>query len=135
MISGRAASLPVKYRFRIGYQGRAKASDTSLAYPDIRKSTPPWNTSPYNENYFFSLLFHRAPTSRQHAAQCQLRGIAGASSVGGVFRQSRQSGHLFELSRPAAIGPGSPACGPFEEDTTYTTAAGQAVHGSRAGLG
>ena len=39
------------------------------------------------------------------------------------------------LSQPSQVAPGSPTCGPFGEDTVYTTAAGQTVHGTRSGLG
>jgi hypothetical protein len=39
------------------------------------------------------------------------------------------------LSKPSAVAPGSPTCGPFGEDTTYFTAAGQTIQGTRSGLG
>ena len=37
------------------------------------------------------------------------------------------------LSKPSAVAPGSPTCGPFGEDTTYITAAGQTIQGTRVG--
>jgi hypothetical protein len=39
------------------------------------------------------------------------------------------------LSKPSEVAPGSPTCGPFGEDTVYTTAAGQTIQGTRVGLG
>jgi hypothetical protein len=39
------------------------------------------------------------------------------------------------LSNPSAVAPGSPTCGPFGEDNTYVTAAGQVIQGTRVGLG
>ncbi len=94
---------------------------------------PPWNTYPYNENYFLSIERQFDGNTR---AELELCGIAGASSAAGVFRESRKSGAVpgFEPAR-ARWRPGSPTCGPFGEDTTYTTAAGQTIQGTRSGLG
>ncbi|MBV9398296.1 MAG: hypothetical protein JO062_09980 [Bryobacterales bacterium] len=39
------------------------------------------------------------------------------------------------LSQQSAVAPGSPTCGPFGESTTYITAAGQTIQGTRQGLG
>jgi hypothetical protein len=93
---------------------------------------PPWNTYPYNENYFFSI-------ERQF----------GGSTVLSVAYVGSQAHHLLlvysanpgnpalclALSQPSEVAPGSPTCGPFGEDTVYTTAAGQTIHGTRSGLG
>ena len=93
---------------------------------------PPWNTYPYNENYFLSI-------ERQ----------LGAGTVASLSYAGSQAHHLMvvysanpgtpalclALSRPAAVAPGTPTCGPFGEDTQYTTAAGRVLQGTRAGLG
>ena len=93
---------------------------------------PPWNTYPYNENYFLSI-------ERQF----------GGNSVFSLSYVGSQAHHLLTvysanpgnpglclaLSRPSAVAPGSPTCGPFGEDTTYVTAAGQTIQGTRSGLG
>ena len=39
------------------------------------------------------------------------------------------------LSKPSAVAPGTATCGPFAEDATYVTAAGQVIHGTRGPLG
>ena len=39
------------------------------------------------------------------------------------------------LSTPASVAPGSATCGPFGESSTYTTAAGQVVQGTRTNFG
>jgi hypothetical protein len=39
------------------------------------------------------------------------------------------------LSKPAAVAAGTQTCGPFGEDATYTTAAGQTIQGTRGPLG
>ena len=39
------------------------------------------------------------------------------------------------LSQPSEVAPGSPTCGPSGEDTTYITASGQIVRGTRGPLG
>ncbi|MGD0964123.1 MAG: carboxypeptidase regulatory-like domain-containing protein [Candidatus Acidiferrales bacterium] len=39
------------------------------------------------------------------------------------------------LSDPANLAPGQPPCGPFGEDTAYTTSAGRIYHGTRGPLG
>jgi len=38
------------------------------------------------------------------------------------------------VDQPSAVAPGSPTCGPHGEDTTYVTAAGQIVNGTRSPL-
>jgi hypothetical protein len=47
----------------------------------------PWNTYPYNENYF-----HRTPVRPQPAFQRELCRIAGSPSAARLFGESRQSG-------------------------------------------
>src|SRR4029077_8113719 len=39
------------------------------------------------------------------------------------------------LSKPSAVAPGTPTCGPFGEDATYTLANGRQVSGTRSPLG
>jgi len=92
----------------------------------------PGNTYPYNENYFFSI-------------ERQLRGntLVSLSYVGSQAHHllvvySANPGNpalCLALSQPGAVAPGSPTCGPWGEDTTYITAAGQTVHGTRGPLG
>ena len=93
----------------------------------------PWNTYPYNENYFFSI---ERQLDRRHAVQPELCRLAGASSAGRFIPPILATRRLcLALSKPSAVAPGSPTCGPFGEDTTYITAAGKTIQGTRSGLG
>jgi hypothetical protein len=93
---------------------------------------PPGNTYPYNENYFVSV-------------ERQLRGdtVLSLSYVGSQAHHllviysanPGKPGLCLELSRPSAVAPGSPTCGPFGEDTRYVSASGQTIQGTRGPLG
>ena len=93
---------------------------------------PPWNTYPYNENYFFSI-------ERQFGSKT----LASVSYVGSQAHHllvvySANPGNpalCLALSQPSAVAPGTPTCGPFGEDNLYTTASGKVVQGTRTGLG
>ena len=93
---------------------------------------PPWNTYPYNENYFFSI-------ERQFGGNTVLSvAYVGSQAHHLLLVYSANPGNpalCLALSQPSQVAPGSPTCGPFGEDTVYTTAAGQTVHGTRSGLG
>jgi hypothetical protein len=95
-------------------------------------SPPPWNTYPYNENYFLSI-------ERQFGGNTVLSlSYVGSQAHHLLLVYSANPGNpglCLALSRPSAVAPGSPTCGPFGEDTTYTTASGQTVQGTRSGLG
>ena len=41
----------------------------------------------------------------------------------------------LQLSNPANLAPGQTPCGPFNESNVFTTAAGQAINGTRGPLG
>ena len=93
---------------------------------------PPWNSYPYNENYFFSI-------ERQFGANTILSlNYVGSQAHHLLVVYSANPGNpalCLALSRPNAVAPGTPTCGPFGEDTTYTTAAGQTLRGTRGPLG
>jgi len=107
--------------------------DFSIYVPLAGMTAPvPWNTYPYNENYFLSI-------------ERQLTG----STLFSVSYVGSQAHHLLSVysanpgnpalclasSKPSVVAPGTPACGPFGADTTYVTAAGQTIQGTRSGLG
>jgi hypothetical protein len=107
--------------------------DFSSFLPQAGMTTPyPGNTYPYNENYFLSI-------ERQ----------VGSNSVLSMSYVGSQAHHLLlvysanpgnpalclALSKPAAVAPGTATCGPYAEDATYVTAAGQVIHGTRGPLG
>lgn len=93
---------------------------------------PPWNTYPYNENYFLSI-------ERQLGASTVLSlTYAGSQAHHLLLVYSANPGNpalCLALSNPAAVAPGTPTCGPNGENTTYTTASGQIIPGTRVGLG
>jgi hypothetical protein len=93
---------------------------------------PPWNTYPYNENYFLSI-------ERQFGGNTVLSlSYVGSQAHHLLLVYSANPGNpalCLALSKPSAVAPGSPTCGPFGEDTTYITAAGQTIQGTRSGLG
>jgi len=89
---------------------------------------PPWNTYPYNENYFLSI-------ERQF----------GGNTVLSLSYVGSQAHHLLLVY---SANPGNPAlchqlnlegatptCGPFGEDTTYVLPSGKSIQGTRVGLG
>jgi hypothetical protein len=93
---------------------------------------PPSNTYPYTENYFFSI-------ERQLAANTVLSlSYVGSQAHHLLVTYSANPGSpslCLALSSSSAVAPGSPTCGPFGENSTYTTAAGQVVNGTRGPLG
>lgn len=93
---------------------------------------PPWNTYPYNENYFVSI-------EHQLAANTLLSlSYVGSQAHHLLVVYSANPGDpalCLALSHPTAVAPGTPVCGPFGEDTTYVTAAGKVVNGTRGPLG
>ena len=90
------------------------------------------NTYPYSENYFLSL-----------ERQLGTNTLASISYVGSqahhlLLVYSANPGNpslCLALSNPSAVAPGTPTCGPFAEDATYVTAAGQVFQGTRGPLG
>jgi len=93
---------------------------------------PPSNTYPYNENYFFSV-------ERELAANTVLSlGYVGSQAhhlLVGYSANPGDAATCLKLSDPNAVATGSPTCGPFGEDNTYTAADGKIVQGTRRGLG
>ena len=107
--------------------------DFSPFLPQAGMTAPiPSNTYPYNENYFFSL-------ERQLGASTLLSlSYVGSQAHHLLVVYSANPGNpalCLALSQPSAVAPGSPTCGEFGEDTTYTTAAGKIVNGTRGPLG
>jgi hypothetical protein len=92
----------------------------------------PSNSIPYTESYNLSL-------------QRQI----GTNTLLNVSYVGNQAHHLLvleaanpgnpalclSLSQPDEVAPGSATCGPFGESSTYTTASGNAINGTRGPLG
>ncbi len=93
---------------------------------------PPSNTYPYSENYFLSIERQLTPGTVLNLS------YIGSEAHHLLVVYSANPGNpalCLALSQPSEVAPGSPTCGPGGEDTTYTTAAGQTVHGTRGPLG
>jgi hypothetical protein len=92
----------------------------------------PWDTYPYNENYFFSIEL------QLHQSTLFSLSYVGSQAHHLLVVYSANPGNpalCLSLSKPGAVAPGSPVCGPFGEDTAYTSAAGRTIQGTRSGLG
>ncbi len=89
---------------------------------------PPWNTYPYNENYFLSI-------ERQFGGNTVLTlSYVGSQAHHLLLVYSANPGNpalCLQLNQEGA----TPACGPFGEDTAYVTPGGQTIQGTRSGLG
>lgn len=111
--------------------------DTSIDFssflPIAGLTTPePGNTFPYNENYFFSI--ERELGSGTLARLSYVGSQAHHLLV--VFSANPGNPALcLALSQPGAVAPGTATCGPFGEGTTYVTAAGQQINGTRTPFG
>jgi carboxypeptidase family protein len=90
------------------------------------------NTFPYNENYFLSV-------ERQLSTNTLLRfSYVGSQAHHLLVVFSANPGNpvlCLALSKPGAVAPGTTTCGPFGEGTTYLTASGQKVNGTRGPFG
>jgi hypothetical protein len=90
------------------------------------------NTYPYNENYFLSI------ERELHRDTVLSLSYVGSQAHHLLLVYSANPGNpalCLALSKPSAVAPGSATCGPFAEDATYITAAGQVVHGTRGPFG
>jgi carboxypeptidase family protein len=107
--------------------------DFSPYLPQAGMTTPfRGNTYPYNVNYFFSI-------ERQvHTGTLLSVSYVGSQAHHLLMVYSANPGDpalCLALSKPSAVAPGSPTCGPFAEDATYITAAGKVIHGTRGPFG
>ncbi len=90
------------------------------------------NTYPYNESYFFAIQ-----------RQLGMNTLFSMSYVGSqahhlLLVYSANPGNparCLALSKPRAVALGTTTCGPFAEDATYITAAGQTINGTRGPFG
>src|SRR6266853_491708 len=84
------------------------------------------NTYPYNENYFFSI------ERELHKDTVLSLSYVGSQGHHLLLVYSANPGNpalCLALSKPSAVAPGTPTCGPEGEDTTYTTADGRTING------
>ncbi len=86
------------------------------------------NSTPYTENYSFSIQREIAPSTVVTA------GYVGSQAHHLLVLVSANPGDpaaCLALSRASDVAPGSPTCGAFGESGVYTTAAGKTVIGTR----
>jgi hypothetical protein len=107
--------------------------DFSSYLPQAGMTTPyRGNTYPYNENYFFSI------EREIHANTVATLSYVGSQAHHLLLVYSANPGNpalCLALSKPSAVAPGSPTCGPFAEDATYTAANGTVYQGTRGPFG
>ena len=93
---------------------------------------PTTNRIPYTEEYMLSL-------ERGFGANTVLSvNYVGAQGHRLLVLEEANPGNpalCLQLSNPANLAPGQVPCGPFGEDTTYTTSTGQVYNGTRGPLG
>ena len=107
--------------------------DYSPYLPQAGMTAPyPGSTYPYNENYFLAL-------ERQLGSNTLVSlSYVGSQAHHLILVYSANPGNpalCLALSNPSAVAPGTPTCGPFGEDATYITAAGQVINGTRGPFG
>ena len=107
--------------------------DFSPFLPQAGMTTPyNGNTYPYSENYFFSI-------ERQLANNTVLSvSYVGSQAHHLLLVASSNPGNpalCLALSKPSAVAPNTPTCGPFAEDATYHTADGRTIQGTRGPFG
>lgn len=107
--------------------------DFSPFLPQAGMTTPyTGNTYPYSENYFLSY-------ERQLGQNTLLSlSYVGSQAHHLLLVYSANPGNpalCLALSKPSAVAPDTSTCGPFAEDATYITAAGQVINGTRGPFG
>ncbi len=92
----------------------------------------PTNTIPYTESYNLSL-------QRQIGTNTLLSmSYVGNQAHHLLVLEAANPGNpalCLSLSQPSEVAPGSATCGPFGESSTYTSASGQVINGTRGPLG
>jgi hypothetical protein len=140
--------------FRTAANGQFSGNPFPLSFPSLNTSPSSPNSSinfdqflpiagmtaptaansayPYTSNYFFSIE-REFPGNNLFSVS-----YVGSQAHHLLLVYSANPGNpalCLALSQPSAVAPGSPTCGPFGESSTYVTAAGQTIQGTRFGLG
>lgn len=92
----------------------------------------PNDTVPYAENYMFSVE-RQLPSNTVFEIS-----YVGTQSHHQLVLQEANPGDpqlCLSLSQPSDVAPGSATCGPFDESSTFTTASGRVIQGTRTVFG
>jgi hypothetical protein len=92
----------------------------------------PSNKTPYSEQFMLSL---QRQVGRSTVLSASYVGNEGHHLLALIENNPGNPALCLSLSQPNQVAPGSVTCGPFGEDTQYTTASGQIVNGTRGPLG
>ncbi len=135
-----ATGVSIGQRFplqQVPYGATAAHPNTSVNWANFEPQTgiaafATNDVTPYAENYSISV-------EREMVAHTVLSaGYVGTQAHHLLVIQEVNPGNpatCLALSTPASVAAGSATCGPFGESSTYTTAAGQAVQGTRTDFG
>ena len=113
----------------------AKNPDSSVNWPNFFPiGADPFfyyrNSVPYTENYMLSM--ERQITSKLLLTLSYV-GNQGHHIMEEVSANPGNAALCLSLSQASEVAPGSPTCGPFGEDATYTSRSGQVFYGTRTG--
>ncbi|MGD0136122.1 MAG: carboxypeptidase regulatory-like domain-containing protein [Bryobacteraceae bacterium] len=90
------------------------------------------NSVPYTENYMLSV---QRQIARNALLTVSYAGNQGHHLLVLLPVNVGNPALCLSLSQPGQVAPGSATCGPFGEDSAYTSASGQLHQGTRVGLG
>jgi hypothetical protein len=90
------------------------------------------NSVPYTENYMLSI---QRQITRNALLTVSYAGNQGHHLLVLLPVNVGNPALCLSLSQPGQVAPGSATCGPFGEDSAYTSASGQFHQGTRVGLG
>ena len=90
------------------------------------------NSVPYAEDYMFSI---QRQIGSKALATVSYVGNQGHHLLVDVPTNVGNPALCLSLSQPNEVAPGSSTCGPFGEDSVYTSASGKVYQGTRTGLG
>jgi hypothetical protein len=90
------------------------------------------NRIPYVEEYMLSLERQLGPKT---VLSVSYVGNQGHRLLVMIEANPGNPALCLSLSQPSQVAPGSPTCGPFEENNVFTTASGQVINGTRGPLG
>lgn len=88
----------------------------------------PGNRLPYAESYMFSI---QRQIGQNSFIGINYVGTQGRHLIADLEANPADPALCLSLSQPSQLAAGSQPCGPNGEDSTYITAAGQVIHGTR----